>query len=306
MRDVLVQQKVAKAIKGMYPETMYDDQQAIADELAYISIILHLSDQVLRKMTTLNHVVNKLVQDTNTGKKVSGEYKAVILLNAIPEVYMDVKNAIKYGRDTLSQDVVVNSLRSKDMELKTEKADSSNSESLHVRGRSQNSSDLPKVLWGETVMTASYIGNRTPLSAIDGKTPKQQWPRKFPDYSHLRTFGCAAYSHQSIGKLEARAQKCVFLEYLDGVKEYRFWEGEIDHSTKFQVVFTTPTERINQIQVEPEYEVETEHNNQDKDDVGHQEDDDVAQNIHHPDLEDYQLARDRTRRDIRAPLRFGD
>ncbi|KAL2505113.1 putative gag-pol polyprotein [Abeliophyllum distichum] len=53
-------------------------------------------------------------------------------------MYRDVKTAIKYGRDTLTSDIVVNSLRSKDLELKTEKADGSTFESLYVRGRSQN------------------------------------------------------------------------------------------------------------------------------------------------------------------------
>ncbi|KAL2462237.1 Integrase catalytic domain-containing protein [Abeliophyllum distichum] len=88
------------------------------------------------------------------------------------------------------------------------------------------SSGLPKVLWGEAVMTASYIVNRTPLIVLDGKIPEQMWSRESPNYSLLRTFGCAAYSHQSVGKLEARAQKCVFLSYPDGVKGYRLWEKE--------------------------------------------------------------------------------
>lgn len=88
-------------------------------------------------------------------------------------------------------------------------------------------SGVPKVLWGEAVMTASYIVNRTPSSALGDKTPEELWTGHVPDYSHLRIFGCAAYSHQSIGKLEPRAQKCVFLGYPDGVKGYRLWSKEV-------------------------------------------------------------------------------
>ncbi|KAL2533355.1 Retrovirus-related Pol polyprotein from transposon TNT 1-94 [Abeliophyllum distichum] len=39
---------------------------------------------------------------------------------------------------------------------------------------------------------------------------------------------------------------------------------------------------------------------------GQPEVEDLTQEIHHPDLENYQLTRDWTRRDIRAPTRFGD
>lgn len=178
MRGVLVQQKVVKAITGEYPATMTDEQKSESDELAYTSIILHLSDQVLRKIGKQDSAkdlwekleeqymskslpnklfllerffsfkidmskdlddnldtFNKLVQDiTNAGEKVSEEYKSVILLNAIPEVYKDVKSAIKYGRDTLTPDIVINSLRSKELELKVDRI-GKDFESLSVRGR---------------------------------------------------------------------------------------------------------------------------------------------------------------------------
>ena len=59
----------------------------------------------------------------------------MILLNAIPDIYKEVKNAIKYGRDTLTLEIVIDSLRSKEMELKHEKRHGE----LHmIRGRSQS------------------------------------------------------------------------------------------------------------------------------------------------------------------------
>lgn len=52
---------------------------------------------------------NKLVQDIKlTGDKNIDEYTLIILLNAISDSYNDVKSAIKYGRDKVSLDVVVN------------------------------------------------------------------------------------------------------------------------------------------------------------------------------------------------------
>ncbi|KAL2525176.1 CCHC-type domain-containing protein [Abeliophyllum distichum] len=161
---------------------MFDDQKVEAGELAYTSIILHLSDSVLRKIGTIDDaqslwetlestylekslpnklfllekffsfkidsskdldenvdVFNKLIQDIkNCSDKGIDEYKAIILLNAIPEAYKDVKSAIKYGRDDLTVDMIINSLRSKSHELKNDKETRSNGEGLYVRGRSQH------------------------------------------------------------------------------------------------------------------------------------------------------------------------
>jgi hypothetical protein len=69
---------------------------------------------------------------------------------------------------------------------------------------------LPKSLWGEAVMTAAYIVNRSPSSALEFKTPEQVWSGKVPDLSHLKVFGCTAFAHQREGKLDPRVVKCVF------------------------------------------------------------------------------------------------
>ncbi|KAL2519245.1 Reverse transcriptase Ty1/copia-type domain-containing protein [Abeliophyllum distichum] len=54
------------------------------------------------------------------------------------EAYKDVKSTIKYGRDDLTVDMIINSLRSKSHELKNDKETRSNGEGLYVRGRSQH------------------------------------------------------------------------------------------------------------------------------------------------------------------------
>lgn len=49
------------------------------------------------------------------------EYKTIILLNAILDIQKKVKNAIEYGRDTLTLEIVIDSLKSKEMELRSER-----------------------------------------------------------------------------------------------------------------------------------------------------------------------------------------
>lgn len=56
-------------------------------------------------------------------KKLDGENQVVILWNSLPEKYKEVKSAVKYGRDSLTLDILLNYLRSKELELKTEKKD---------------------------------------------------------------------------------------------------------------------------------------------------------------------------------------
>lgn len=50
MRVVLVQQIISKAIIQEFLNNMTDDQKTKADEPVYTSIILHFSNQVLRKI----------------------------------------------------------------------------------------------------------------------------------------------------------------------------------------------------------------------------------------------------------------
>lgn len=85
----------------------------------------------LKELDDNLNVFNKLDQDiTNIGKKVPREYKTVIF-----EKYKYVKNAIKCGMDTSK--VVVDSLRNKELELKS-KTNGSSDENLLFKGILQN------------------------------------------------------------------------------------------------------------------------------------------------------------------------
>ena len=75
------------------------------------------------------------IELANAGEneKLSNENEAIILLNALPDSFKDVKTAIKYGRTSLSLEECISALKSKDLELKIENKDSG--ENLFVRGR---------------------------------------------------------------------------------------------------------------------------------------------------------------------------
>ncbi|GKC18665.1 retrotransposon protein, putative, ty1-copia subclass [Tanacetum coccineum] len=77
--------------------------------------------------------------------------------------------------------------------------------------------------WAEVTVTAAYLINRSPSTALEKKTPMDLWSGHLANYEMLRIFGCVAYSHVNQGKLKPRAIKCIFLGYPEGVKGYRLW-----------------------------------------------------------------------------------
>ncbi|GJT40820.1 zinc finger, CCHC-type containing protein [Tanacetum coccineum] len=74
-------------------------------------------------------------------------------------------------------------------------------------------SGLPDSFWAEVTVTAAYLINRSPSTALEKKTPMDLWSGHLANYEMLRIFGCVAYSHVNQGKLKPRAIKCIFLWY---------------------------------------------------------------------------------------------
>ncbi|KAL0344267.1 UNVERIFIED_CONTAM: Retrovirus-related Pol polyprotein from transposon TNT 1-94 [Sesamum angustifolium] len=85
------------------------------------------------------------------------------------------------------------------------------------------SSGLPKIFWGEALLTAAYLINRSPSVPLSGKIPECIWTDSDVNLSSLRIFGCSAFALSHGDKLDPRSQKCVFIGYPDGVKGYRLW-----------------------------------------------------------------------------------
>lgn len=80
---------------------------------------------------------------------------------------------------------------------------------------------LPIQYWGECVLTAAHLINRTPSTLLSGKTPHEVLFGSTPNYSHLRVFGCLCYAHsrpKSRDKFSSRSTRCVFLGYPHGQK----------------------------------------------------------------------------------------
>ncbi|KAL2498694.1 Uncharacterized protein Adt_24244 [Abeliophyllum distichum] len=185
MKAILVQQRISKALEDPegYLEALKAKPDSILEmnEIAYSSIFLHLTDNVLRQVSeqktavelwkrlndlfmikTLPNKVylleklfsfkmdpskdldvnlddfNKLVQNlSNVDKKFDDEDLFVILLNSLPDHFKDVKNVIKYGRDDLSITLIVDALRSRELEFKQDVRSSNKEENLFVRRRSE-------------------------------------------------------------------------------------------------------------------------------------------------------------------------
>lgn len=85
-------------------------------------------------------------------------------------------------------------------------------------------SGLSKRYWGEAVNTAIYLKNRSPTTALDGQIPEHLWSGSKVDLSHLKVFGCIAYSLEpkhKRGKLDAKSKRYIFVGYSETCKGYR-------------------------------------------------------------------------------------
>lgn len=87
--------------------------------------------------------------------------------------------------------------------------------------------------WNEAVLTANYLKNRSPTSAIGeqfkSKTPAEIWFGQKPALSHLRIFGCECYNHipaRKRSKMDAKSSKCIMLGYTASNGSYRLWDIE--------------------------------------------------------------------------------
>ena len=88
-----------------------------------------------------------------------------------------------------------------------------------------NVAHLPNSFWIEAIATACYLRNISYTKALNNITPYQLWTGLRHDLSHLRVFGCLAYTHipdEKKKKLDLKSLKCTFIGYGEpnGVKGY--------------------------------------------------------------------------------------
>lgn len=183
--------------------------------------------------------------------------------------------------------------------------------------------NLSKTFWGEALSTACYLVNRCPSSAIDFKTPMELWSDAPADYSKLRVFGCLAYAHVRQDKLEPRALKCVFIGYPEGVNGYKVWNMESTGQKCFisrDVIFDETRMGYTKIEEHPSQQALVDQNS--KIEVESTIEESVPQDLElmdnrilmdpvdisqqqRKDLDSYNLARDRQRRQIKPPEKYG-
>ncbi|RVX00496.1 Retrovirus-related Pol polyprotein from transposon TNT 1-94 [Vitis vinifera] len=90
-------------------------------------------------------------------------------------------------------------------------------------------SNVPKQLWGEAVLTLTYLINRMPSRILQFKTPCQIFLAAYPSARIIssiliKVFGCTAFVHihkSQRSKLDPTATKCIFVGYLPNQKGYK-------------------------------------------------------------------------------------
>lgn len=83
---------------------------------------------------------------------------------------------------------------------------------------------MPLKFWDEAFITATYLINHLPSKVIDGHTPLELLFNQKPDYTSLRSFGCACWPKlrpYNSKKLQFRSKQCVFLGYSSLQKGFK-------------------------------------------------------------------------------------
>ena len=91
---------------------------------------------------------------------------------------------------------------------------------------------LPIFVWGDALMTVTYILNRVPSKFVPS-TPYELWKGMTPDLNIMRPWGCTAYVHNvshEYGKLGRKGKKCIFIRYPESSKGYIFLGEDINRS----------------------------------------------------------------------------
>jgi hypothetical protein len=89
---------------------------------------------------------------------------------------------------------------------------------------------VPLKFWDEAFITVAYLINRLPTRVIDNLSPLERLFKIPPNYSMLKIFGCACWSHlrpYNKHKLSFRSKPCVFIGYSSLHKGYKCLDIDI-------------------------------------------------------------------------------
>jgi Reverse transcriptase (RNA-dependent DNA polymerase)/gag-polypeptide of LTR copia-type/Integrase core domain/GAG-pre-integrase domain len=85
--------------------------------------------------------------------------------------------------------------------------------------------NLPNYFWGEALLVATYLYNRSPHNKLNYKTPYEAKYNKKPNITNIRTFGSIIYyknKGNNIKKLDIRANKGILIGYNENI--YKIWD----------------------------------------------------------------------------------
>ena len=91
---------------------------------------------------------------------------------------------------------------------------------------------VPKYLWDEAILNATYLINRMPSKILHFQTPINVFYKNFPTSRisadlPIKIFGCTVFVHnhdKNHGKFDLKARKCVFLSYAPAQKGYKCFD----------------------------------------------------------------------------------
>lgn len=83
--------------------------------------------------------------------------------------------------------------------------------------------NLGENYWAKAVAYTVFTLNRCAHTSLDLSTPEEKWSNHPPNLDNLMVFRCVGYVHQNQGKLKARAAKCMFVGFSEGVKGFKLW-----------------------------------------------------------------------------------
>ncbi|KAL0437101.1 UNVERIFIED_CONTAM: Retrovirus-related Pol polyprotein from transposon RE1 [Sesamum radiatum] len=91
---------------------------------------------------------------------------------------------------------------------------------------------LPIKFWGDSILTATFLINRTPTKLLDWKSPYEVLYGHPPLYHHLRTFGSLCYATNlspQKTKFHSKAIKCIMIGYAMHQKAYKLYDLDADN-----------------------------------------------------------------------------
>lgn len=84
---------------------------------------------------------------------------------------------------------------------------------------------LPLKFWWNDFHTTIYLINKLHTLVLNNISPFQKLINQKPDYSYLRTFGCACYptlKPYNKHKFNFRISRCIFISYNSHQKVYKY------------------------------------------------------------------------------------